>query len=546
MFRKRLVLNSADDASLVMHSLGGNRDAFCEIVTRYQNLLCSLAYSSVGDLKQSEDIAQEAFIEAWMKLDTLRDPEKLKAWLCGILRFKVSHHRRKEHRHSAHHQSTVFDDTNSTHTDAVAFSEAKTVNLDEQAIAQQHEALMWQVLEGMDNHYREPLVLYYREQQSIERVAHELDLTLDTAKQRLSRGRKLLKAAMSSIVEESLKRSKPGVAFTAAVLSAISSVSPPAKAAAYGAGAAKASSYLSLSAFIALLASASGFISAFFGLQAALAQTRTLNERKLVIRIVTLFMTWAILFVAGMIGLKYAALAKPQFALTFTVLSQLLVLAFVVAYLRLSYQMIASMKTLRMHERLFNPHAFNDEAVQEKSSRKALISRIRLFGVPLYHFQFGMPEQNEKAAYGWIAGGSHAYGILFDWGGIAVAPISVGIISVGAVTVGAVGVGVLSLGTVAIGVIGFGASAVAYNAYASLSSLGWQSAFSQGFSVALDAAIGPFAYAEHTNSEKAADIAQLSLFDQHYLWLLVAIAVLVIVPAAWHSHTVRKRMQVKE
>ena len=111
---------------------------------------------------------------------------------------------------------------------------------------------------------------------------------------------------------------------------------------------------------------------------------------------------------------------------------------------------------------------------------------------------------------------------------------------------GAVGVGVLSLGTVAIGVIGFGASAVAYNAYASLSSLGWQSAFSQGFSVALDAAIGPFAYAEHTNSEMAADIAQLSLFDQHYLWLLVAIAVLVIVPAAWHSHTVRKRMQVKE
>ena len=79
IFKNRTQIINSSDAALVMASLGGDRDAFCEVVTRYQNLLCSLAYSSVGDLKYSEDIAQETFVEAWKKLDTLREPEKLKS-----------------------------------------------------------------------------------------------------------------------------------------------------------------------------------------------------------------------------------------------------------------------------------------------------------------------------------------------------------------------------------------------------------------------------------------------------------------------------------
>ena len=88
----RSIAEGPDDAALVAASLGGDRQAFGQIVTRYQRLLCSLAYSSLGNLSESEDVAQEAFVEAWNKLGNLLEPEKLKAWLCGILRFKVSHH----------------------------------------------------------------------------------------------------------------------------------------------------------------------------------------------------------------------------------------------------------------------------------------------------------------------------------------------------------------------------------------------------------------------------------------------------------------------
>ena len=56
---KAMEMTETSDANLVAESLTGNRDAFGQIVARYQNLVCSLAYSATGSLNQSEDLAQE-------------------------------------------------------------------------------------------------------------------------------------------------------------------------------------------------------------------------------------------------------------------------------------------------------------------------------------------------------------------------------------------------------------------------------------------------------------------------------------------------------
>src|SRR5690349_23139089 len=49
--------------------------------------------------------------------------------------------------------------------------------------------------------------LYYREHRSVEHVAAALDLTEDTVKQRLARGRKILQERVLSFVEGALSRS---------------------------------------------------------------------------------------------------------------------------------------------------------------------------------------------------------------------------------------------------------------------------------------------------------------------------------------------------
>jgi RNA polymerase sigma factor (sigma-70 family) len=536
LFKKHKLKAQTTDESLVMYSLGGDRDAFCQIVDRYQNLLCSLAYSSVGQVQLSEDLAQETFIEAWKSLANLEDPNKLKAWLCGILRFRVSAHFRK----SSKQPSDLADEY--TQDNEVVDQNSE---LEQKHINQQQQDLMWQVLSEIDETYREPLVLFYRQQQSIEKVASELDLSTDTVKQRLSRGRKLLKEAMSEFVEEGLKGTTPSLVFTVGVMAAISTLAPSAKAATLTAGAVKSTSILKLSTLATLLAVFSGLISSFFGLRAALDQSRTKRERRLAFKVVFGFMALAGLYVIGILLFRYWAISTQEAVLALTIMAHLLVSAYVLGNIVLVRFMFKATRALRARERIFEPEAFNNETDKPKSKRREFRSKASLLGVPLLHVQFGMSEHQDKPTFAWVAAGSQAYGLLIAWGGLAVAPISVGIVSVGIFTVGNLGVGLFATGAAAIGVVAFGASAIGYKAYASLTALGWESAISNGFSVAKEAAIGPIAYAEYVNNSIAAELSNLQLLGNYYSWLLLVIAFIVIIPSALHAKKVRQRMRVK-
>lgn len=522
------------DAPLVVAALGGDRQAYGKIVSRYQRLLCSLAFSALGRLSESEDVAQEAFVEGWKKLGSLKDPEKLKPWLCGILKYKISRHRRSEARQPVSRASAIED------ADALESSDEATEAV---AMRKEEQALLQQSLESMPEIYRETLILYYREHRSIERVASELDLSEDAVKQRMSRGRKMLQDKMMSFVEGALEQSAPGHLFTATVLAALVALPPPAKAAGIGVTATSVASTFKWASIAVFLASISGLISGFLGLRANLDQSRTKRERRAIIRGASTFMGVALLFVAGLFGLRQLASGSYGDPLNYAVTSQVLVIAFVIGYVLFTRQALQAMRELRTAERLRRPDLFASPDDQPGSAKGEYKSRLTLLGLPLVHVKFALPENGEKPAVAWIAAGDRAYGLLFAWGGIAVAPISVGIVSVGLLSVGAVGFGLIGMGTVGVGWLAFGATAIGYKAYASLSALGWESAFSQGFSIAKEAALGPIAYAGQINNAQAAAAANLSTVDQSYGAVLGIMALLVIVPVVWYARVVRRKIR---
>ena len=78
-------------------------------------------------------------------------------------------------------------------------------------------------------------------------------------------------------------------------------------------------------------------------------------------------------------------------------------------------------------------------------------NRSPLFGVPLVHIRFSSPDEGERPVFGWLAAGDRAYGLLFAWGGYAVAPFSIGAIAIGLFAIGTLSVGVISLGTAGVG-----------------------------------------------------------------------------------------------
>ena len=162
MMTTRMTLVAASgDVELVHASLAGNRQAFGQIVSRYQSLVCSLAYSATGSLSQSEDLAQETFLAAWKHLAELREPAKLRAWLCGTARNLINNSLRKQVREPSHRAASL---------DEIQESRSPEPLPVERAIRREEAEILWRSLERIPETYRVPLVLFYREHQSIQAV----------------------------------------------------------------------------------------------------------------------------------------------------------------------------------------------------------------------------------------------------------------------------------------------------------------------------------------------------------------------------------------
>jgi RNA polymerase sigma factor (sigma-70 family) len=526
------------DAELVAATLAGDRRAYSRIVERYQRLLCSLAFSASGSVAQSEDLAQETFIDAWRQLAELREPEKLRPWLCGILRFKVSRLRRADGREPVRRADPL---------DEAAALPSLDESVPDQAVHQEEQALMWRALERVPEIYREPLVLYYREHRSVEHVAVALDLTEDAVKQRLARGRKILQEQVLAFVEGALTRTTPGKLFTIATLAALPATvlpTPAHAAAAAGAGglAAKGGALAKGTLFATLVATFSGPISAILTLRASLDQSRTPRERRAVVKITVVYFFGALAFLASLWLLRAGSWKWWDQRAVFAGVTQLLVVGFMVVWPVSLVKVMRHMRRLRSSERLAHPELFRAERDQVGANAGEYRSRLTLLGVPLVHCRFSSPDEGQRPVYGWIAGGDRAYGLVMAWGGYAVAPISVGAFSVGLVAIGNFSVGLFSFGTVALGWLALGCASIGYDAFAWLSALGWDTAQGGGFGLAGHAAWAPVAFAEQANNDAARAILASPGTPQYQMAFITVVTLLSLIPAVFYARAVRKRM----
>jgi RNA polymerase sigma factor (sigma-70 family) len=501
------------DAELVAHSLAGDRDAFSRIVSRYQTLICSLAYSRIGNLGQSEDLAQETFITAWKHLRLLREPEKLRSWLCGILRNRVLKYRSREGREPMHHAEAL---------ELVDASPADEMLPSEHVVRREEEAILWRALERIPESYREPLVLFYREHQSVESVAAELELSEDAVKQRLSRGRKLLHQEVLAFVEGALERTNPGKAFTLAVLGALPVLSTSAKAATLGAAAVKggtvAKGAAAVGLFNALISPLLGILGPWMQYRVFLAAARTDQERKTIrghyYKLLAVMLGFAVLL-SGLI------IFGKNFVGSHPLLFSGALMALVAAYVFAAVQM--GTWANRMFRELREEETASSDSRRPRSAREYR-SKLELLGLPLVHIRFDSSGVQQGPVKAWFAAGDFALGLLFAFGGLAIAPVSVGGIAIGLMPFGGLAGGLLAIGGFALGGWVFGGFAVGWQAFGGCA-LAWSAAMG-GLAIARDYALGGVAHAAQANSEIASQFMKTSPFFKqmeflsHYVgWL---------------------------
>jgi RNA polymerase sigma factor (sigma-70 family) len=505
-----------NDAELVGESLSGNRDAFGQIVSRYQSLICSLAYSATGSLSQSEDLAQDTFVVAWKQLTDLREPSKLRAWLCGIARNLINNTLRRQGREPSHNAESL---------EEISASRSPEPLPVEQAISREEEAILWRSLERIPDIYREPLVLFYREHQSVEAVAQDLELSEEAVKQRLSRGRKLLHEQVLAFVEGALERTKPAKAFTLAVLASLPGLTISAKAATVGAAAAKGSATAKAAGAMGLLGAMFGplvvFVPNYLGYHVALASAQSDEERR---QVKALF---------GKVGAITLALFIPLAAVVLWLtrnqpdrwyLSGLLATILVLIFLPAFWFFTSSRRSQREYYARILAQEYSGVFPKPAWEYR---SQLSLLGLPLVHIRvgdrFGILKEPVKA---WIAIGGRAIGGLFAFGVLAIAPVSIGGLAIGGLSIGGLAVGAAALGGIALGVWPlFGGLIIGWQAFGGCFAVAWNAAAGD-FALAHDFALGRIALAAQANNEIARQFIESNFFarcaqfiNEHWLWL---------------------------
>jgi RNA polymerase sigma-70 factor (ECF subfamily) len=95
------------DADDVRRTLAGDREAFGRLFDRHARSVRAVVAALSCDFQAVEDMTQETFLRAHLRLATLKDRAAFRGWIHGIARFVAKEGRRQNTRHQEHPTATV-------------------------------------------------------------------------------------------------------------------------------------------------------------------------------------------------------------------------------------------------------------------------------------------------------------------------------------------------------------------------------------------------------------------------------------------------------
>ncbi len=180
--------NDKKDDVLVELTLLGNSEAYEELVIRHERAVKGTAYKVTGNEYSAEDASQDAFVSAWMHLDSLHDYSKFGPWVCSIAKNCA----RNLHRH--YRCATPDISLNLLEYSDLSDSEDDEFSLLCNRYAEEEQkAALHAAIDELSEKIRQVIKLHYFEGYSVAEIAELLSLPAGTVKWRLSEGRRQLR-----------------------------------------------------------------------------------------------------------------------------------------------------------------------------------------------------------------------------------------------------------------------------------------------------------------------------------------------------------------
>jgi RNA polymerase sigma-70 factor (ECF subfamily) len=182
-----------NESELIDRALAGDRAAFTELVRQNQERLFASMMQVTGSPEEAEEVTQDAFIRAFIKLDSFQRNSQFFTWLYRIaFNGALTRKRKRKARVSL---DQIRDDNG---LEVQAHSE----NVDEPMLREERVSLVRRAIDTLTDEHRQILTLREMDECAYEEIAEILEISIGTVRSRLSRARRQLKLAIEKLQQD--------------------------------------------------------------------------------------------------------------------------------------------------------------------------------------------------------------------------------------------------------------------------------------------------------------------------------------------------------
>lgn len=184
-------LKKLEDYELVQMAIDGDNNAFAELLERYKNLVYSVVLRMVNNSEEANDLAQEVFIKIYKNLSKYHPEFKFSTWIMRIATNHVIDYRRKKKQETVNIDDMIYEpsDKDTPESTYIKMEERMDIN---------------KALSSLPDMYKIPIVLYHQQGLSYQEISDIINEPLSKVKNRIFRGRKMLKDILLNMKEGEL------------------------------------------------------------------------------------------------------------------------------------------------------------------------------------------------------------------------------------------------------------------------------------------------------------------------------------------------------
>jgi RNA polymerase sigma-70 factor (ECF subfamily) len=179
-----------DEMALVKQFIQGDPNAFRAIIENNHHDVATLANRILGWPGEVDDICQEVFLGAFLGMKRFKGNSSLKTWL-----FKITINKCRTHQHRRMRRLRIFNKV-FIPSDDHSHSVNKATTEDKNSLR-----IRWAV-RSLPARYREPIVLRYFNEMSIDQTSSLLGVKKSTLNVRLNRARNMLKNELKDLIDK--------------------------------------------------------------------------------------------------------------------------------------------------------------------------------------------------------------------------------------------------------------------------------------------------------------------------------------------------------